>query len=60
MTLITRWHHSFMAILSFYSPLSINIFYYKLIQLHMTIVDQYTGKAILITGTTGFLGKVLL
>jgi fatty acyl-CoA reductase len=26
----------------------------------MTIVDQYRGKSILITGTTGFLGKVLL
>lgn len=26
----------------------------------MTIVDQYRGKTLLITGTTGFLGKVLL
>jgi thioester reductase-like protein len=26
----------------------------------MTIVDLYRGKTILITGTTGFLGKVLL
>lgn len=26
----------------------------------MTIVDQYIGKTLLITGTTGFLGKVLL
>jgi thioester reductase-like protein len=26
----------------------------------MTIVDQYKGKTLLITGTTGFLGKVLL
>ena len=26
----------------------------------MAIVDQYRGKNILITGTTGFLGKVLL
>jgi thioester reductase-like protein len=26
----------------------------------MTILDQYRAKTLLLTGTTGFLGKVLL
>ena len=54
---ITQLNHLISVLLSFNQSIS---FYNKLIQLHMTIVDQYRGKAILITGTTGFLGKVLL
>ncbi len=54
---ITQLYNLISVLLSFNQSISL---YNKLIQLHMTIVDQYRGKTILITGTTGFLGKVLL
>ena len=34
--------------------------FYNYFAIYMPIVDQYRGKTLLITGTTGFLGKVLL
>ena len=43
-------------IIYLYDP---DLFYYYII-VDMSIQSRYAGKRILITGTTGFLGKVLL